>query len=291
MRVVRPINARTLFTYRDELVLKQRRALMRRLYWGAAAFAILVGGLVYLFFFSSVFRVRDVVIDGIDQLNQENVRAWVSDTLDRRSLKMFQLKRNIVFLNADDLKAQLSAQYPVLRDVSVRKEYFHTLIVSALERTAIGTWCFNGDCVYFDQDGKPWGQAPVSSGFVLLTVLDLRATGGKVIDGNFLAAIRNVAGGLSRMGIKTRSVTIPENSVDEFRVAAAGGLPAGQAGYDILFSLDSDYKGQLDVLRVFLDQKGKDPAFDPLYFDLRIDGRVYFKIKPAPTPSPSGIPA
>ena len=86
------------------------------------------------------------------------------------------------------------------------------------------------------------------------------------------------------MGIKTRSVTIPENSVDEFRVAAAG-------GYDILFSLDSDYKNQLSVLRIFLDQKGKDPAFDPQYLDLRIDGRVYFKMKPVPTPSPSPLHA
>ncbi len=284
MRVIRPINARTLFTYRDELVLKQRRALMRKLYRGTAAFGVLAGGFVYLSFFSPVFRVRDVVIDGIDQPNQENIRAWVNDVLNHRFLKVFQFKRNIVLLNPDALKAQLSVQYPVLRDVSVQKKYFHTLTIGATERTAIGTWCFKQDCVYFDQDGKPWGQAPVSSGFVLLTILDLRANGEKVIDGNFLAAVRDIAGGLSKMGIKTRSVTIPDGSVDEFRVAAAG-------GYDILFSLDSDYRGQLDVLRIFLDQNGKDPTFNPQYLDLRIDGRVYFKMKPVPTPSPSGIPA
>src|SRR3990167_10612423 len=114
MRVIRPINARTLFTYRDELVLKQRRALMRKLYWGAAAFAVLAVGFVYLSFFSSVFRVRDVVIEGIDQPNQENIRVWVNDILNHRSLKIFQPDRNIVFLNADALRAQLSAQYPVL---------------------------------------------------------------------------------------------------------------------------------------------------------------------------------
>ena len=63
---------------------------------------------------------------------------------------------------------------------------------------------------------------------------------------------------------------IPENSFDEFRVYT-------DRGFYLIFSLDSNIKNQTDVLRIFLDEKSKDPNFNPQYLDLRIDGRIYYK--------------
>ena len=56
------------------------------------------------------------------------------------------------------------------------------------------------------------------------------------------------------------------------------GLP-----YYIIFSTDSDIKNQLDVLKIFLNDKTNNSApvggFHPQYIDLRIENKIYYKNK------------
>ena len=67
-----------------------------------------------------------------------------------------------------------------------------------------------------------------------------------------------------------KSVVIPENSLNEFRVYT-------DRSFYLVFSLDSNIKGQAEVLKIFLDERAKDPNFNPQYLDLRIGGRIYLK--------------
>ena len=115
---------------------------------------------------------------------------------------------------------------------------------------------------------QTWGPAVRSSGFLLLTVEDSRPREDFGIDADFFRAIREAAVGLS--GLTVRSVAIPEDSFDEFRVHT-------DKSFYLIFSLGSNIKNQLEILKIFLEEKAKDANFNPQYIDLRIEDRIYFK--------------
>ena len=112
-----------------------------------------------------------------------------------------------------------------------------------------------------------WGQTGKSSGFIYLTVEDQRS-GQDRIDKDFFGPINQVVKGIS--GVVVKNIKIPENSFNEFRVYTS-------QGYYIIFTTEEEIKDQLDVLRIFLNDKKDDLSFNPQYIDLRVDGRVYYK--------------
>ena len=138
---------------------------------------------------------------------------------------------------------------------------------------------------------QTWGPATRSSGFILLTIEDNRSRDVFAVDKDFFKAIKEV---VSDLPDSIKSIVIPENSFDEFRVYT-------DKSFYIIFSLEAGVGDQLETLRIFLEDKSKlgvgsrrgegpsgagtphkggnsvDPGFAPQYVDLRIKGRVYYK--------------
>jgi len=159
----------------------------------------------------------------------------------------------------------------------VRKKLLHGLVFNFSERKPVGIWCFKESCSYFDENKVLWGQPAKSSGFIFLTIDDLRETADKKIDDDFFKLVMEVA---KSMTGEVKNIVILAGSFNEFRAYTAH-------GYYIIFSTDSDIKNQLDIFKIFLAEKkdslptGAVPdgrqGFHPQYIDLRIDGRVYYK--------------
>ncbi len=229
--------------------------------------AVIIGGTAYLFLFSPLFKIRNISIQGLSSDQKAILLADVQRVMETKMLGV-KLYQNIFLFNADKVGDEFIVDMPVIKSVQVKKNYLRGLEFNFLMRKPIGIWCFNDNCQYFDEDGKLLGKAPESSGFVYLTVKDNREE--QTIDPQILKSILLVNRQLPTFNVHADSVLISKNSLAEFRVQTNN-------GYDLIFSFDSDISRQLEVLRIFLEDKIKNPIFAPQYIDLRIDGRVYYK--------------
>lgn len=272
---MRAVNVKKL-NYKDQVARRHRQIFILRIIGTIVGTIVIVTGLVHFLFFSMIFDVREVGFNGLDTMSSDEFQLKINDQLNQKILKYLPRRNNILFVNTGNLETELTSAYPIFKSVNVQKKLPHALVLEFLERKPVGIWCFGStplttSCSYFDQDKVLWGQPAKSSGFIFLTVEDQRKTEDRRrVDNHFFKPIMEVARNMSG---EIRNIVIPEKSFNEFRVYTVD--------YYIIFTTDSDIQSQLDVLKIFMNDKIKDspPAdgFHPQYIDLRIDGRVYYK--------------
>jgi len=262
---MRPVNVKRL-NYRDEVARRHRRAFVFKILAFVFGIIAIVAGLIYLLFFSRLFDVREVSFNGLDTVNSDVFQVKIDETLNQKIFGYLTRRNDIFFVNTGSFEKQFALAYPVFKSVNVQRKLFHGLILNFLERKPAGIWCFKEGCSYFDDDKVLWGQPSKSSGFIFLTIEDQRDITDRKIDDDFFGPIMEVA---KNMEGEIKSIIIPADSFNEFWVYTAD--------YYIIFTVDFDIQNQLDVLKIFMNEKGKDSNFHPQYIDLRIDGRVYTK--------------
>lgn len=283
---MRPVNIKKL-NYKDELGRRHRRFLVLKIVVMVLGTIVVVIGLIYLLFFSRMFDVREVSFNGLDTTSSDVLKSKIDENLNQKILKYLPRRNNIFFVNTGKFEKEFASAYPVFKSVNIRRKLLHGLVLNFLERKPAGIWCFASigsaqvsRCQYFDEEKVLWGQPAKSSGFIFLTVEDNRQIENGQIDNEFFRPIMEVA---KSMAGEIKNVIIPENSFNEFRVYTArstrpqGGEPVESTDYYIIFTTDSDAQNQLDILKIFMNEKGNDSDFHPQYIDLRVDGRVYYK--------------
>ena len=258
-------------SYSGNLARKRQRRFFAKLTIFLVAGLISVAGLIYLFFFAPYLKITEKNINGLKSVEAGEVLSIVDLEVNKNILSFLGLKflNNIVLFDSKFLKDKILAQLPVIRGVEIVKEYPHKISINITERTALGTWCLDRGCYYFDEDGVLWGKALRSSGSLLLNVEDLRPAEGRVkIDIQMLAGIKELVSGLENIGVKVNRIEIPADSIGEFRVYTT-------RGYYLILNIESNIKDQINVFRILLKEKGE--GFNPQYIDLKVEGRAYFK--------------
>ncbi|HEY4475011.1 MAG TPA: hypothetical protein VJC06_03750 [Candidatus Paceibacterota bacterium] len=262
---MRPVNIKKL-NRKDGVARRHRQIFILKIIAILAGIIIVVFGLIYLFFFSQFFDVREVSFNGLSTVNSDEFKEKVDNELGQKVLGYLPKRNNIFFVNTGDFEIEFSSAYPIFKSVNVHRKFLHGLVFDFLERKPAGIWCFKENCSYFDEEKVLWGQPIKSSGFIFLTVEDNRQIESKHIDDDFFEPIMKVA---KNMTGEIKNITIPKDSFNEFRIYTTD--------YYIIFTTDFDVQNQLDVLKIFMNEKSSEPNFHPQYIDLRIDGRVYYK--------------
>lgn len=132
---------------------------------------------------------------------------------------------------------------------------------------AVGTWCYENECRFFDRSGAQWGKALQSSGPLLLLIDDQRASSSmqtRVIQG-----VMAVTDTLPEMGLVVKSVVLSDSQ--------PGATITTDHPYVLYIDPLGDIDDQLATLKIFLSDRAKDAVFSPAYIDLRTPGRVYYK--------------
>lgn len=265
---MKPVNIKKL-NRRDEVARRHRREFVLKIVIAVAGALFVVGGIIYILFFAQLFDVRDIGFNGLATIDSGEFQQKINTYLNQKILKYLPRRNNTFFIDTGRFEKEFSSAYPVFKSVDVQRKLLHGLVFNFSERKPAGIWCFDKDCSYFDNDKVLWGRPGKSSGFIFLTINDNRQTDKKEFADEFFKPIMEVA---KNMLGEIKGITISEGSFNEFRV--------NTSGYYIIFSTDSDIQNQLDILKIFLDDKIKNSGpggFHPQYIDLRIDGRVYYK--------------
>lgn len=264
--------------YRDELTEKRHRIFVLKVSFFIGLAVAMFGLILYLLFFSKMLDIRDVSITGLDKASKEEFDAKLKSRLGAKWLGYVEHQKSIIFFNSDNFRAEVLADFPEIKNISVDKKPPHALNIDVTEREIAGIWCFIGGCKYFDKEGNVWGEAAQSSGFLILSVDDQRWRDAQQVDLDLLTNIMLVTSRLKEAGMLVNKFIIPDDFIGDFKVMIS-------SGYELLFSVDSDISGQLEVLEIFLAEKTGSGTlkeeyltpFKPQYIDLRISGRVYYK--------------
>lgn len=276
--------------FKDGLTEKRRKVYIFKTLFFFGLIIAIAGFILYLIFFSGLLEINQVNVSGLNKISGDEFNKGLNDRLDSKWLGFLKRERNLVFFRSDSFRAEMLDAFPEIKEISIKKEPLHTLNIDVTERMTVGIWCFASDstglttnCKYFDEEGKMWGEAAKSSGFLVLVVEDMRQDMKEIVqqglsrvDSGILADIILISAQLKEMNIFINKFTIPDKFTGDFNASTSG-------GYELIFSTNSDIKEQLEVLEIFLTDKKSlsaqagDPDFKPQYIDLRINGRIYYK--------------
>jgi len=227
-----------------------------------------IGMIVYFLFFSPYLFAANVKFEGFENISEQKALAVVEGYRDARYWGV-QPYRNTYLFQTAKMELRLLEAFPSLESVTVEKAYPRTLLIQGKERNPIGVWCLKNDCKYFDAVGTVWGKAIPSTGGLLAVIHDERAEPG--VEKKIISISQLLVERLPLYGIAIQRIEIPEDVPEELHILTT-------KPYIVQFALNGDIEKQLNVLRIFLDQKRTDPAFNPQhYIDLRIADRVYYK--------------
>lgn len=270
--------------YKDELRIKKRKKVAL---WALIALFIVVAacvGLRYLLFFADLLDVRTIDISGAEIIPSADLKTAAENWLNGRFLGITRNK-NLLFISAEGLAAELTAKFPKIDSAEIRKEFPHGLKIIVVERQSAGIWCFGrggksfggaqDKCFYFDKNGVTHAEATPSSGFLILNVADYRgqavALGSHVASEEWVKNIIIARELLLKIGVSVAEFSIPADSFDEFDAKTAG-------DWKIMFSNSTDIAKQITSLGVLLRDKLSTASRTGLqYIDLRIQDRIYYK--------------
>ena len=178
---------------------------------------------------------------------------------------------NLITFDNGGFVSKLQQADPILRNVTVRRHWFHTIVVTAsLKQPSLG-WNTGNQLYVLDSDGTVIGTQMGTVNFPVVydgSNLPVQI-GQKVVTPHFVEFVDQAVPSLRSLGISVTRLDIKDTTLD---------LTAQTSkGYKILFDTSRAVGDELSdlhsVLALLVTQK-KTPAE---YIDLRIAGKAYYK--------------
>lgn len=178
---------------------------------------------------------------------------------------------NLITFNKDEFVSKLQQADPLLREVSVKRKWFHGVIVTAtLKQPSLG-WSTGNQIYVLDKDGTVIGVAAGSVSFpVVYDGSNLPvAVGQRVASVHFVDFVSSIVPALAASGITVTRLDIKDTTFD---LAAQT-----NKGYRLLFDTSrgaAEEVADLNAVQRLLVTQKRTPAE---YIDLRIAGKAYYK--------------
>jgi cell division septal protein FtsQ len=158
-----------------------------RFFWLGMIGVVFAVSFVYVFFFSRVFEIQHIVIEGNRKVDIEKVRETANTH-----------ERNIILLDIDSLGRMLLLKFPQIKEVTIQKKPLHGLEISLVERRGSAVWCAapaepeaSGDvCYAVDAHGVVFEPRDPSEFLPLLLVRNIEPVlGTKIVSEETLGAV------------------------------------------------------------------------------------------------------
>ena len=118
-------------------------ALLHKMLHGSRGFYILCAGvllivsiIVYVIFFSALFRVNTITITSTSEQNKEIVNQYID-----KNTKNNKLPQNTLFFSLRDIKNEILQQHPTIADIHITKSLPNSVDIRVIQRTRAGIWC------------------------------------------------------------------------------------------------------------------------------------------------------
>ena len=217
------------------------------------AFLTISSGLIYLLFFSSIFKIKRIEVLGAEKIADNEIKDIISG----------KANKSIFLTDLSNIKDYLIKEYPRIAKINIRRKMPDTILAEIQERKPVAVLVKNG---YFilDKEGVAFERSPNNSldlpEIIKQEYFDVRL-GEKTID-----RIEDILEITKR--IKTKQVIIISEKRLDIRTID---------GFDAYFSLEKDINWQIEQLEIVLQEKiPLSERNDIEYIDLRFD-KIYIK--------------
>jgi cell division septal protein FtsQ len=244
----------------------------------------LVGSLsvtTYVLFFSPYLQITNIEIQGNQELSSEELIQKIQESLQGKYLGVIP-KNNFLFVSQKNIKNILVNDFKKIREVSFSKKFPDSIDVNIDERKALLIWCSNEKCYLMDESGTPYSEADFNSPeFLQNHLLKINDTSGrdvllgeKIIEPAFESYVISAKDELKTVGFEANGeYSTPSRMAEEIRIKTVQGP---DLYFSTQFPLASAMSSMATVLKKEIDPQAQGEIE---YFDLRNDGKVFYKLK------------
>src|SRR3989344_3200868 len=236
------------FKYNDGLAQRRKNVQRSKVVILGAIILSAFGFLGYVLFFSNRFEVQNIDIQGLNRIDKNQVKGKIFEFSNKKKFKLLTLNKNIFLIDEGALRAEILSSYQSIKDLEIKTDYPHGLKLSFVEREPLGIWCFKDDCKYFDDQGFRWAVDDASE---LVRIYDDRQD---KVDGRFFEIVKAILDSMNKIDLDFKSISISNEPPYDIKVRL-------DKGYDLIFGLDSKISEQVEVLRIFIEEKGENQGF------------------------------
>lgn len=240
----------------------------------ALTFIIISVGLIWFFYFSSIFNIVSMEVSGNNKITADDIKnlAWKQTEENR----FFILKQsNLNLFNKDKLAAELNAEY-YLEYLSISKKFPGTIIINLKEKEYSAVWYESDKYYYIDNNGNIFSEAdPLQIKQQNYPLIENK--GNAKIKDNIVKADEGNIGyiiglfkGLNNYNNFKIDRFILDSDVNTVKVKILNGP-------EIYFNTRENINKQIAKLLVITGNKLKDNFEDKEYIDLRYGDRVYYR--------------
>lgn len=243
---------------------------------------IFIGVTGYMLFFSPVLHVASVIIAGQEIVPIDSVKEVADAALSGKYLGVLS-KRNIIFLDKNNIQKSLLEKFKKIKTVKIVKNFPDKLLINIVERESALIFCSGDSCHVIDSEGLAYAQPNFQaqefgeSDLMVLRDSSQNLAGGRDIslDKGLLDFINGIADRLKRdleIDIKKECDT-PMLISGDIRIETTDGVK-------IYFNKDLGVNKEMEMLKtVLINSLDKGGFKDLEYIDLRVDNKVYSKPK------------
>lgn len=252
--------------------IKRKKPLLKnRFFWFSILTLFLIFGILYLFFFSEIFQIKEIKISGVEKVLEKEIRSKIQEKIQRRFL--FLSTKSIFLAPLSEIKKEILQNFPKIANLRIKRIFPQGLFFEISEREAIAIWCQEGKCFSIDKEGILFEENFSKKLIEIENKKEILAIkiGEKVINKKELSKILEIQENLEKeLGLLIQKfVILPDRLCVEFK-----------EGWKAFFNLKGDINWQLLKLKIVLEEKIPSKEREKLdYIELRFGNLAPFKYK------------
>lgn len=248
--------------YKKRHKIKKKRSILKsRYFWLSILIVLFLGGLFYLFIFSSLFQIKDVRISGNEKVSSDKVRDIIEKNLSTSIL--FWETKSIFLVNVKNIDSLITEDFPRIKEVSVKRDFPSAIVSKIKERSPVADWCSEEECFYLDREGIAFAKTEKETNVMIKPIsFNNFSLGDSLIEKKKIQSILTIA--------KEINLDVKEYLFEVEK------LTVKLSNWEIYFNLKENVEDQLFNLNIVLEKKIPSNKRENLeYIDLRFGNRVF----------------
>lgn len=204
---------------------KRKRAFRIKYYFLFLLLALLLVGIFYLAAYSSVFKVKDIVIENNKFLTNDQILIGLRQRVLGTSFGGQAGFENLLAWPSGTIEIS----DPAILNVNIEKEWLsRTIKVDVNERQRFAIWCTSqeSNCYWIDRQGFVFADAPVTEGSLVFTIFDLSDEslfpGSRVEEDRFVGNLISVLENFYKTGFEVKKITF-DKELEELHIETIDG--------------------------------------------------------------------
>ncbi len=257
-----------------------RRGQPRKINWKTyliiAVVLLVAAGAVYVLCFSPYLRIKEIKVEGNQKVSKEEIISFSKQELDGKDYWIIP-RNSTVFFAGQKFKDTLLKQMPLIKSADVARNISGLLLIRVHERQKAIIYCDRRQCYDIDDDGLVFEEAPAVYGGMAIALKDNSGRevkiGDQAVGPELISFVKEVQYSLSeRVNLNLIYFEISSHPAAELGAVTV-------EDWKIIFDPNRRAEDQVTALKLVLDEKIKDQRDKLEYVDLRIENRVYYKMK------------